>query len=63
MLDIIFTTRAYDLGWIYQVGALKNNMKSIVQGGESNISRIVAKRRSMVSRMLKDINEAFEKVG
>ena len=59
MLDIIFSTRAYDLGWIYQIGALKTSMKDIVQGGSSNISGIVAKRKNIANRMLKDVNEFY----
>ena len=63
MLDIIFSTRAYDLGWIYQIGALKNSMKDIVNGGSSNIAGIVAKRKNIANRMLKDVNEFYQGEG
>jgi len=63
MLDIIFSTRAYDLGWIYQIGALKTSMKDIVQGNSSNIAGIVAKRKNLVNRMLKDVNAFYEAGG
>ncbi|MCR5682407.1 MAG: hypothetical protein K6G29_08155 [Clostridiales bacterium] len=60
MLDIIFSTRAYDLGWIYQVGALKNSMKDIVQGASPNISALVQKRKSIAGRMINTVNEFYE---
>ncbi|MBE6724333.1 MAG: hypothetical protein E7576_03895 [Ruminococcaceae bacterium] len=63
MLDIIFSTRAYDLGWIYQIGALKNSMKDMVNGGSSNISAVVAKRKNIANRMLKEVNEFYQGEG
>lgn len=63
MLDIIFSTRAYDLGWIYQVGALKNSMKDIVQGASPNISALVQKRKSIAGRMINTVNEFYENGG
>ena len=60
MLDIIFHTRAYDLGWIYQIGAFKNPLKQIVQGQSSNISALVKKHTNVANKALKTINAFYQ---
>ena len=61
MLEIIFSTRAYDLGWIYQIGGSKAFLMDSVRGQSSDISAFVTKRRNLINRMLNDVNEFYAK--
>ena len=62
MLDLIFNTKVFDLGWLYQIGGynedimnqLRNNRKDFVSMYERGLNR--------AERTMGIIAEAFEEI-
>jgi hypothetical protein len=59
MLDIIFTTRFFDVGTYYQVGGLNETVNSLVSSGSASIAPVLKATEKMVNKTLEKINAGF----
>lgn len=62
MLDIIFTTRFFDVGTYYQIGGLNEAVNSLVSTGNTSIAPMLKSSEKVVSKTLEKINTAFDAI-
>ena len=62
MLDIIFETRFFDVGFYYQVGGYNNSLFDMFYGGNSNYGSQFKASERAVAKQLEKIDESFEKL-
>ena len=59
MLDLIFSTRIYDLGWLYQIGNYFAEMMYFYYYGNRDFSSMFEKNRPIAEADIETINAAF----
>ena len=59
MLDIIFSTRVYDLGWYYQIGGLDMGLINIIRNKSGTFASTVEKAMGKVEKDINKINDLF----
>ena len=64
MLDIIFETRVYDLGWYYQFGMYNEEVMNLfrTQHAAKEFSSMYASKEKKAITEVEKANEAFEAV-
>lgn len=62
MLDIIFSTRTYDLGWIYQIGAYNEQIMNLFRNYKSDFSSMYDKNSNRAAKDIEKINTAFSQI-
>ena len=62
MLDIIFTTRFFDVGFYYQVGDYGNTIFDMFYSGNTNFSSLFKASEKVVAKKLQTIDESFDKI-
>ena len=62
MLDIIFATRFFDVGFYYQVGDYNNTIFDMFYGGNTNFSSLFKSSEKIVAKQLEKIDDSFEKI-
>jgi hypothetical protein len=62
MLDIIFSTRNYDVGWIYYIGDYVENLLNLFRSYNKNFMSMYEKAEQSAQRQIDQINEEFGKV-
>ena len=60
MLDIIFATRVYDFGFIFDVGGLGTMIQNMFNAGNANFSSQYEKFEKKALTTLSELTEAFE---
>lgn len=63
MLDIIFETRFFDVGFYYQVGGYNNILFDMFYGGNTNFGSQFKASEKAVAKQLEKIDESFAKLG
>jgi hypothetical protein len=63
MLDIIFATRFFDVGFYYQVGDYGNTIFDMFYSGNTNFSSLFKASEKIVAKKLQTIDESFDKIG
>ena len=63
MLDIIFATRFFDVGFYYQVGDYGNTIFDMFYSGNTNFSSLFKASEKVVAKKLQTIDESFDKIG
>jgi len=59
MLDIILSTRVYDLGWYFQIGLYNDEILYLVYNSDKDFASRYAKNESLAAEDIKRVNEAF----
>lgn len=62
MLDLILSTRTYDVGWFYEVGSYNEEIMNLLRNFKSNFTSMYEKREAVANKKIAQINEAFEKI-
>lgn len=62
MLDIIFSTRTYDLGWIYQVGGYNEQIMNLFRTYKSDFASMYDKYLTKAQGDIEKINTAFSEI-
>lgn len=62
MLDIIFSTRIYDIGEIYNWGGIGDSIRGIMQKKSSDFASMITKANINVIKQLDKFIETFEKI-
>ena len=60
MLDIIFATRVYDLGWYFQVGGYNESVMNLFRKDNNNFASMYKTASKIASKSLQKNNEAFQ---
>ena len=63
MLDIIFSTRFFDVGTYYQLGGLNEAVNGLMSSGSTSISPLLKASEKVVEKTLEKINSAFDAIG
>lgn len=59
MLDIIFTSRFFDIGMYYQLGSYNEKVINMMQQGNTDFASMYAKNEQSALKKLAEINEAY----
>lgn len=59
MLDIIFSTRVYDVGWYLAVGGYNEEIMNIFRYNKTDFSSMYAKHETKAIKQVEKINESF----
>ena len=62
MLDLIFETRIYDLGWYYQVGSYNEQIMNLFRNYTSDFTSMYQRNEKVATKVIQKLNEAFEDV-
>ncbi len=62
MLDLIFKTRAYDLGWYYAIGSYNENVMNLFRNYNSDFTSMYSKSEKVAKKVLDRLNESFAEV-
>lgn len=62
MLDLIFETRIYDLGWYYQVGSYNENVMNLFRNYQNDFTSMYSRNEKVAKKVIDKLNEAFETV-
>ena len=62
MLDLIFTTRFFDVGTYYQLGGLNEGVNGLVSSGSTSITPLFKASEKVVSKTLEKINGSFASI-
>ncbi|MBQ2724252.1 MAG: extracellular solute-binding protein [Clostridia bacterium] len=60
MLDIIFSSRVYDLGWYFQVGGFNESVMNLFRNYNNNFASMYKTASKAAARSLEKNNEAFQ---
>ena len=60
MLDIIFSSRVYDLGWYFQVGGYNESVMNLFRKDNNNFASMYKTASKIASKSLQKNNEAFQ---
>lgn len=59
MLDLIFATRTYDVGWYYQIGKYNEEIMNLLRNFKDNFSSMYEKRLTAAQKEVDKINATF----
>lgn len=59
MLDIIFATRTYDVGWFYQVGNYNEDIMNLLRNFKNTFTSMYEKKSNSAQRQVDKINATF----
>ena len=62
MIDIILSTRVYDLGWFYQIGRYNENIMNLFRQNKTDFTSMYETYKSSALAKIEEINEAFANV-
>ena len=62
MLDLIFATKTYDLGWLYQIGGYNERIMDLLRSFKSDFASMYDKNLSKAEKDLDKINELFSEI-
>ena len=62
MLDIIFATRFFDVGFYYQVGGYNSSLFEQFKAGTTNFNSVIKASERVAAKQLEKIDAAFEKI-
>ncbi|MBQ8185318.1 MAG: extracellular solute-binding protein [Clostridia bacterium] len=60
MLDIIFSSRVYDLGWFFQIGSYNESVMNLFRQDNNNFASMYKQASKASERSLQKNNEAFQ---
>jgi hypothetical protein len=63
MLDIIFATRFFDVGFYYQVGGYNSSLFEQFKAGTTNYNSIIKASERVAQKQLQKIDDSFAKIG
>ncbi|MBQ7930538.1 MAG: hypothetical protein IJ334_05930, partial [Clostridia bacterium] len=59
MLDIIFSSRVYDLGWYFQVGSYTENVMNLFRNYNNNFASMYKTSSKIAQKSIEKNNKAF----
>jgi len=59
MLDIIFSTRVFDVGWLFEVGGWNEGIMGHLRQGTREFASMYERARRLADRQVERINDAF----
>jgi len=59
MLDIIFSSRFFDIGMYYQIGGYNEKVIQMMQQGNTDFVSMYAKNETAALKKLEEINTAY----
>ena len=62
MLDLIFETRTYDLGWYYAIGTYNESTMNLFRNYQSDFTSMYKKMEKVANKYISKLNEAFAEV-
>jgi len=62
MLDLIFGTKIFDLGWIYQIGGYNENIMNQLRNNKKEFTSMYEKGLGKADRDIEKINAAFDEI-
>jgi hypothetical protein len=62
MLDLIFATKVFDLGWIYQIGHYNEEIMNQLRNMRKDFTSMYERNFGRAERAIDRINEAFESI-
>jgi len=62
MLDIIFDTRTYDLGWFYAIGNYNEGIMNLFRSYKNDFTSMYEKSIGLAERKINQINESFAEI-
>jgi hypothetical protein len=62
MLDIILTTRTYDLGWYYQIGGYNELVMNLLRNFKNDFSSMYKKTEKSALKQLDKLNASFAEI-
>ena len=62
MLDLIFDSKIYDLGWLYQIGGYNERIMDLLRNFNNNFTSMYDKNESKAFRDIEKINDAFNEI-
>ena len=62
MLDLIFDSKIYDLGWLYQIGGYNEEIMNLFRNRKSDFVSMYEKREAKALKDIDKINEAFDRI-
>jgi len=62
MLDLIFQSRIYDLGWLYLIGDYGGNMLDMLRNYRSDFTSMYERQEPAAQNRIEQINKAFSEL-
>ena len=62
MLDLIFATKVFDLGWIYQIGNYNEDIMNQLRNNKKDFASMYEKGLGRAEKNIEKINEAFGEI-
>ncbi len=62
MLDLIFKTRTYDLGWYYEIGGYNESVMNLFRNNTTDFTSMYTKYEKVANKTLERLNESFSEV-
>jgi hypothetical protein len=62
MLDLIFGSKVFDLGWIYQIGNYNEEIMNQLRNNRRDFTSMYERGHGRAERNIERINEAFENI-
>lgn len=62
MLDLIFETRVYDLGWYYQIGGYTESVMHLFRNYRNDFSSMYSKSEKMAKKAVERLNSSFSEI-
>lgn len=59
MLDIIFATRVYDMGWYFQIGGFNEQVMNLLRNYTNDFSSMYKKNEKAAKKVLEKTNKSF----
>ena len=62
MLDLIFDSKIYDLGWLYQIGGYNEEIMNLYRNRKTDFISMYEKREEKAYKDIEKINSAFDEI-
>ncbi|MCL2160145.1 MAG: extracellular solute-binding protein [Oscillospiraceae bacterium] len=62
MLDLIFDSKMYDLGWLYKIGYYYEEVMNLVRNRKTNFASMYEKSEPRAIKEMEEINAAFNEI-
>lgn len=62
MLDLILSTRTYDLGWYYALGSYNERLMDLFRQGKSDFASTYKKYEKLAKKTIQKLDEKFEEI-
>jgi ABC-type glycerol-3-phosphate transport system substrate-binding protein len=62
MLDLIFDSKIYDLGWLYQIGGYNEEIMNLYRNKKTDFMSMYEKREAKAFKDIDKINAAFDEI-